>query len=216
MLSVLIAALLQGEPAAASAGPSESPFVTEPDWLTRPSAKDVAKYFPSATAWKGMAGLAAISCSVRVTGELSDCSVFLEDPPGLGFGEAALAMSHLFRMKPMTRDGQPVPGGTVRIPVRFSTQAFTAAPVVASHPRLRAGKAEVNCRISAEERLENCFVQWLEPYDPELRATALQLAARFKVTRVFNRRYRLVLPIEFRAAPVAPAADQPPAAASLR
>jgi len=45
--------------------------------------------------------------------------VVSEDPGDQDFGSAALRMSKLFKMKPMTRDGAPVAGGQVRIPIRF-------------------------------------------------------------------------------------------------
>ena len=38
----------------------------------------------------------------------------------MGFGEATLRMSKLFRMRPKTQDGAPVEGGSVRIPIRFN------------------------------------------------------------------------------------------------
>ena len=38
----------------------------------------------------------------------------------MGFGDAAMKMSKLFKMRPQTKDGQPVDGGTVRIPIRFT------------------------------------------------------------------------------------------------
>ena len=52
-------------------------------------------------------------------GTLVACSVISEDPVGYDFGAAAMGMSTIFRMRPMTRDGQAVAGGTVRIPLRF-------------------------------------------------------------------------------------------------
>ena len=37
----------------------------------------------------------------------------------MGFGDAAMKLSKLFKMRPQTKDGQPVDGGTVRIPIAF-------------------------------------------------------------------------------------------------
>jgi periplasmic protein TonB len=46
-----------------------------------------------------------------------------ETPEDHGFGEAALKMSRLLRMKPMTRDGVAVSGGVIHIPIRFALAA---------------------------------------------------------------------------------------------
>ena len=63
---------------------------------------------------------ATISCRVNARGTLDGCSIVSEEPGDMGFGDAAMKMSKLFKMRPQTRDGQPVDGGTVRIPIRFS------------------------------------------------------------------------------------------------
>jgi periplasmic protein TonB len=49
-----------------------------------------------------------------------DCRLLSETPTDTGFGAAALKLSERFQMKPMSRDGQPVAGGKVRIPFRFA------------------------------------------------------------------------------------------------
>lgn len=65
-------------------------------------------------------GRATISCTVTAKGTLESCEVQAEEPADMGFGEAALRMSKLFRMRPKTQDGAPVEGGSVRIPIRFN------------------------------------------------------------------------------------------------
>jgi protein TonB len=64
-------------------------------------------------------GKASISCMVNAKGTLENCSVVSEDPPDMGFGDAAMKMTKLFKMRPATKDGQPVNGQSVRIPLRF-------------------------------------------------------------------------------------------------
>jgi protein TonB len=64
-------------------------------------------------------GRATITCTVNARGTLEGCSVVSEEPGDVGFGDAAMKLSKLFKMRPMSRDGQPVDGGTVRIPIVF-------------------------------------------------------------------------------------------------
>jgi TonB family protein len=93
--------------------------VTQPDWLAKPTGESMAEHFPIAGQVLNIEGDATISCTVNAQGSLVDCKVVDEHPKDIGFGQAALAMSGEFRMKPMTVNGQPVSGGTVRIPIGF-------------------------------------------------------------------------------------------------
>lgn len=61
-----------------------------------------------------------MSCRVDVKGCLYECQILSEAPPGLGFGDAALAMSKIFKMRPKTSNGEPVEGGQVTIPLHFA------------------------------------------------------------------------------------------------
>ncbi|MDF2899984.1 MAG: TonB protein [Phenylobacterium sp.] len=94
--------------------------VTNPDWLRRPTGEEVAGYYPVAAMRDGLEGKATIQCVVTRTGMLEHCMIVSETPPGAGFGQAAVAMTSVFRMKPMTVDGEVVEGGTVRLPIRFA------------------------------------------------------------------------------------------------
>lgn len=120
--------------------------VTNPDWLERPSAELLAEVYPPLAQELGLPGRAVISCLVDATGRLRHCLVVDQFPAGLGFGAATLKAADSFRMSPKTVDGQPVPGGTVRIPLRYTlpeqahsdlpeTKKPTSAAVGALTPR---------------------------------------------------------------------------------
>ncbi len=99
--------------------PPRPSVITQPDWSRRPNSEDLARYYPDRASRLELEGSATISCSVRANGTLENCSVVSETPADAGFGEATLRASKLFKMRPTTRDGAPVDGGTVRIPLRW-------------------------------------------------------------------------------------------------
>jgi len=107
-------------PPAPPPAPPRPAVITNPDWLRRPSGAEIARYYPERAARRGVEGRAVIGCQVTASGRLADCRVTTEAPADEEFGDAALKMSRHFKMRPMTRDGVPVSGGTIRIPIRFA------------------------------------------------------------------------------------------------
>jgi len=100
-------------------------LITRPEWLRAPNPEDPEIMSAAPMGYDGKPGSATLECRVNDVGGVGHCRVLKEDPPHHGFGRWALDIAHLFRMKPETVDGQPVSGGTVRIPVHFGSGAAT-------------------------------------------------------------------------------------------
>lgn len=81
-------------------------------------APAAAKAPPAKRAQSEVEGRALIGCIVTVAGSLRSCVVKFEDPPGMGFGKAALKLALQFKMRPATRDGMPIEAA-VNIPLTF-------------------------------------------------------------------------------------------------
>lgn len=93
--------------------------IQRPDWAQLPTGDELARYYPDRAMREQVSGKALLTCDVTAEGLLVACTAVEKEPGGYGFDTAALALSTTFRMKPATRDGKSVAGGTISIPIVF-------------------------------------------------------------------------------------------------
>jgi TonB family protein len=100
-------------------GPTVS--LSEVPFTQRPGARDFARHYPRRALNAGTNGRVTLSCTVRRDLRLQ-CSVAEEDPPGAGFGAAALRIARQFRAARQFPDGQSTVGAQVRVPLVFQVE----------------------------------------------------------------------------------------------
>lgn len=92
---------------------------TVPAFVRRPDGDDIARVYPRFAMQRRRGGMATLHCWIQINGRLRDCVLQDQVPPGQGFGNAALELAPIIRMKPATREGQPIES-EVTIPLTFT------------------------------------------------------------------------------------------------
>lgn len=100
----------------------EGQVIRGAQWIARPDARELARYYPERAQELGIGGKATIECTVSAASVLS-CIVTDEEPVGYGFGDAALRASRSFSVAPATVDGVPSDGGRVRQTLQWQPTA---------------------------------------------------------------------------------------------
>jgi protein TonB len=118
-LAGIVLALLQanGSTPPPPAAQEQARTIKNPAWIRRPDGDDMAAAYPTTAAVHLKNGRGILVCTVNDQGRLTNCDVTGESPTGWGFGKAFLSLAGKFRMRPLDRDGNPVAGGRVSIPV---------------------------------------------------------------------------------------------------
>lgn len=204
-LAAVLAALAGSAVMAQTSPPKPDPLIVKPDWLRKPTPEEMLAVWPTEAAHKGQSGLVVIACSVNITGLLQDCVVAKEDPPGSGFGQAALMLTGAFKMKPLMVAGKPVAGAVVRIPIKFtadgpfglhdpvtqalSTPVWARAPsfadMEAAWPKkaggVQEGGATLRCTVTVQGTLHRCEKLSELPLDKGFGGAAIRLVDRFQL-----------------------------------
>ena len=122
MLAVLSFAVALAAAPAPSGGKH---VVVNPSWDRQPTKDELLAAYPTDALVKGVEGQVQIECRVVADETLADCRVVKEDPPGQGFGEAALSVQGVIRMHPKMVDGVATSEGKVVIPLHFKVASPT-------------------------------------------------------------------------------------------
>jgi TonB family protein len=185
-----------------------APGDSNPDWVRKPTAQQLAAAFPTRALKRARAGKAVIQCQVTIEGFLDRCKVVDESPADFDFGAAALQLAPQFKLSPKIRGGKPVAGGQVTIPITWDMSGVDANAdnvtggrallldppwaAVPSFEQVRAawpaeanglasGQAALRCSIAAEGALKSCDVISEVPSGKGFGKAAKALSRDFKI-----------------------------------
>lgn len=127
-----LAIVLTATAASAQTPPAEG-AVTRPEWVRKPSAQDIADVVGrTVNSYDRIpVGWAVMSCQVTAAGKLDACRVIVEAPDPGKIGKAALQLSSFFLLKPAMKDGQPIDGGDIVVPIVVAAPGFMPRPTYA-------------------------------------------------------------------------------------
>ncbi len=171
-------------------------------WLREPTPEQLYAVLPANDAAIRGGGSVLLRCIVTVQGALRACLVDEEDPEGMGWGAAALALAPQLVMRPGTTGGQPVESET-RIPIRWQgcvwceangsavlgNVRWSAAPTYAQMQavfpeRARAahvgGRVSVECAFERDGTVSHCSTVRVEPSGMGFGEAAMSLARHFR------------------------------------
>lgn len=208
ILRCLAASIMLAFVASMPANAQEGRWVDEnPRWITHPDGGDFDAFWPAAAQRQRVTGFVALECQIAID-TTANCTVTSETPQGWGFAEAALAISHSFRIRPAYRNGEPIATGRfrVRLPFRLEEvptygeyqnlvdqlpqidmidipdweEAPNFATTMQMRPAAGRGKALLSCTIKSDRGI-TCAAVSEFPVDEGFGAAAVDLASLFRV-----------------------------------
>lgn len=116
-IALVLAALSCAAPALAQ--------TTGPDWRVKPTEAQIGRVYPEEARKLKMSATVVVRCAVTLSGAPHNCIVREEMPVGYGFGDAALTVIRTASFVPAMKDGQPVDGAVVSVPIYFQIRKPT-------------------------------------------------------------------------------------------
>ena len=178
-------------------------LIGNPVWITKFSPTAVAAFFPASAVDKGLTtGRGVAECRIGADGGLQGCRPVSAEPEGAGFSEAAVKAASGMRMSLWTKDGGPVDGALVRVPIRLTaedtpqdvasdglvwTQTPSGVDVLRVFPRLAlmrsvSGQVDMRCRVQQSGAVSHCEVIEESPTGWGFGSAAQQLSPKYRVS----------------------------------
>lgn len=175
-------------------------MMNHPVWVEAPSFEDLARAYPRRGG--GAEGYAVAHCEVERSGVLTRCVASKELPPAKGFGPAAIALAHRFKVSAEVMKyaphGAPI---EVDIPIRFPApgavdrtvsapswlagfdpdQAPKLFPPDAAAKGLTSGRGVARCRVTPAGGLADCAPDSGDPDGIGFSEAAVKLAATMRM-----------------------------------
>lgn len=169
-----------------------------PNWIEAPTYAQAAAVYPAKAKAAHVAGEATLSCTVTLSGKLSDCEAISQSPEGYDFDDAARKLTPLMRLR--TGPGMSS-GDEVRFTLAFRPEMATGAPALennatwaaippitdfqATFPKTANGVNHVRvvlaCDVGAGGALSDCSVDSEDPAGQGYGQAALALGPKFRV-----------------------------------
>jgi TonB family protein len=161
--------------------------------MAEPSSEDLARAYPQEALNKGLNGHTVVDCTVKPDGYLENCTVANETPPGVGFGQASLALAEKFRVKPGTVKPDAAGVAHISIPMRWAMvtdpdwiERPNGNAFASEYPRRAlmagvSGQAVIRCIVSADGRLSHCVISSESPLGFGFGEATLRIVSHFRM-----------------------------------
>lgn len=98
------------------------------DWLHKPTASDMSRFYPEKAQREEQGGGAVVACDLDAAARLNACRVVREWPADYGFGEAALKLTSIVQIDPKSVDLNDPARNRLVMPIVFATPRSMPAP----------------------------------------------------------------------------------------
>jgi TonB family protein len=214
--------------------------MTTAPWQTAPVSADLVAAWPKSAPAGLTEAHVRLSCPFNANGTLGQCAILSEDPPGLGFGAAALTLASRFSLRSGVASPEQLAKARVILPITFTNPALgpqspallakpdwvtfvTAERVVELYPTkaadagVKTGRGVVVCTVAAGGVLTGCTVESEDPPGLGFGDSAVQVMAAFTVNPWTEEGHpvdgsKVRVPVRMNEAEPAPQAAPPPKA----